>query len=188
MGGFHVAAVVMVVSGATKVASPDAFDALLRSLVGGPARRVRGGVGRFVGALEVLLGVVAVVLGSTSAAAAVAVAYVCFAVVVVVARRRGVESCGCFGEAAAPPSTVHVVIDLAGAGFAAMAAIDPPGSLGAVLTDQPWGGVPYLFAVGLASWFAVLVATRGAEVAALVTAADLRRAESSNGRGPGRSR
>lgn len=160
-GAFHVVAVVIVVGGAAKVASPDAFAALLRSL-GLPGRR---SLARLAGAVEVALGCIAVVVGGLGPTVAVAVAYAVFAVVVVVARRRGAASCGCFGAAAAPPSPVHVAVNTASAAVATAAAVAGGApDLPSVLGDQPVFGVPYLFLVGVGTWLAVAIDTTGAVV------------------------
>ena len=67
------------------------------------------------------------ILGGRIAALVVAATYAVFTVVVVAARRAGAESCGCFGAVAAPPSTVHVVVNAASAVLALAAAVVGPG-------------------------------------------------------------
>lgn len=160
-GAFHVVAVVIVVGGAAKVASPDAFAALLRSL------RLPGGtaLARLAGAVEVALGCTAVVVGGVVATGAVALAYAVFAAVVVVARRRGAASCGCFGAAAAPPSPVHVAVNSISALIAGAAAVvGGIPDLVTVLGDQPLAGVPYMVLVAVGTWLAVTIDTTGAVV------------------------
>ena len=71
---------------------------------------------------EVGLGAAALIRGGSLVAAAVAAAYLAFAVWVVIALARKHQTCNCFGEADTPPTLLHVVIDLvlsAGAGVAA---------------------------------------------------------------------
>src|SRR5690606_27633207 len=105
------------------------------------------------GIAEVALGAAAIVIGGRISTAAIAVAYVAFAGVVLAARRSGAASCGCFGAAAAPPSVVHVVVNLASAGVALATALAGDLSpVDAVLGDQPLLGVPYLVTVATGVW------------------------------------
>lgn len=161
-GAFHVVAAVIAAGGAAKVASPDAFAALLRSL----GVRVGRAGSRAVGAAEVLLGVGAISMGGRGWAAAVAVAYAAFAVAVVSARRVGAASCGCFGAASAPPGAVHVVVNSlsAAVALATAAAGDVP-AIDAVLRDQPALGIPYVLAVATGAWLVITVDTGGAVLA-----------------------
>lgn len=166
MGGYHAAATLLVVSGAVKAARPRPFESALVALGWSRPR----GVGRLVGAMEVVVGATAVVAGGRTGASAVAVAYVAFAAVVVLARRRGVPSCGCFGSAASPPVPLHVVVDLAAAALAATAVVAPAAPLSEVLAEQPWAGLPYLGSVGIAVWLTWLVSTRLAWLTTVVAA------------------
>lgn len=152
----QVVALVVVVGGAAKLVRPAPFAALLSALglPGGEA------AARLVGAAEVALGAATFVTGARWAAALLALAYLVFAVSVVLARRHGAASCGCFGAADAPPSTVHVVLNLVSAGVAVAAAVVGAESLGASLADQPAAGVPYLAALGVAVYFVVRISLR----------------------------
>ena len=152
----QVVALVVVVGGAAKLVRPGPFAELLDTL-GAP-----GGVvtARAAGVVEVALGAVAFLTGARWAAALLAAAYLVFAGTVVLARRRGAASCGCFGAADAPPSTAHLVLNLVSAAVAAAAAAFGAASLGATLSGQPAAGVPYLVAVGVAVYFVVRISLR----------------------------
>ncbi len=116
---------VLVASGATKVADPAPFAAAVAAL--GRTRSPRPVVATGVGLVEVALGLAALVVGGPWPAALVALAYAAFAAVVLVARRRGLASCGCFGARSGAPSTTHAVINGASAAVAGAAALtDPP--------------------------------------------------------------
>jgi hypothetical protein len=157
-GAFHIVALVVLVGGTAKVASPAGFASLLRSL------RLPGGTvaSRLTGVAEVAVGAWAIIAGGAVTAAVIAATYAVFAVTVVAARRAGSASCGCFGSAAAPPSTVHVIVNLVSASVALAAALvgGAPG-LASVLADQPLAGLPYLVAVGTGAWLAVTIDTHG---------------------------
>jgi uncharacterized membrane protein YphA (DoxX/SURF4 family) len=159
-GAFQILAAVIAVGGLTKVAAPDAFTATLRSL-GLPGGRVAA---RVSGAVEVLVGVGAVVVGGRVAALVVAATYALFALVVLAARRAGAESCGCFGAVAAPPSTVHVTVNATSAAIALLAAVDGPLGLVDVLSDQPLAGIPYLVTIAIGVWLTVVLDTTGAQL------------------------
>ncbi|MFM7064318.1 MAG: MauE/DoxX family redox-associated membrane protein [Actinomycetes bacterium] len=152
----QVVALVVVVGGIAKLVRPHPFAALLGSLgVPGGAATARA-----AGMVEVALGAAAVVTGARWAAALLAAAYVVFALTVVVAQRRGAVSCGCFGVVDAPPSTLHVVVNLVSAGVAAAAAAVGSEPLRATLAEQPAAGLPYLAAVGVAVYFVVRLDVR----------------------------
>lgn len=159
-GVFQILAVVVVVGGAAKLVTPAAFATTLRTL-GLPGGTVAA---RLAGLVEVALGTAALVLGGTATAAALAALYVVFTLVVVQARRRGAESCGCFGQVAAPPSVVHVVVNAASALLAAAAAAVGVAGLADVLADQPLAGVPYLVTVATGAWLVVVLDTVGAQL------------------------
>jgi uncharacterized membrane protein YphA (DoxX/SURF4 family) len=161
LGAFQIVSVVLVASGVAKIVSPDGFASLLRSL-GLPQRR---SMAVLAGVAEVVLGTAALLLGGAVLAAFVAAAYVVFAIVVVLARRSGAEDCGCFGAASAPPSVVHVVVNLASGAVAAAIAVsgDVPW-IGEVLADQPALGLPYLLTVATGAWLVITLDTVAAEV------------------------
>ncbi len=154
-------AVVVVVSGATKVGSPGPFADLTSSMglrIGRPGARI-------VGVAEIALGAWVLAVGGRLACAVLAGSYAVFAMVVVLARRNGAASCGCFGAAAAPPSMVHVVVNLVSAAVAALgAATGDVTGIATALGDQPLAGVPYLLLLGTGAWLVVAVDTVGASV------------------------
>lgn len=127
-------------AGLAKLREPAAMAALLDS-IGLPDHRAAGFA---VGAVEMVLASGALLVGGTLPHAAMATAYLAFAVVlVIVLRRGGSPSCGCFGSRSAPPHAVHVAADLGAAAVALAAAIaGTPGLLTGALSSQPWSGVP----------------------------------------------
>lgn len=133
-----VAALLLAGAGALKLVDPAMTAGALRAL-GLPSAPwlVRAGAGA-----ELVLGVVAVVVGGAVLWALVAASYLAFAAFVVVALRAGtmVGSCGCFGREETPPHPVHVAVDLALAAAAAGAAAQGLAPLDA-LADAPGPGV-----------------------------------------------
>src|SRR6476620_540749 len=104
IGSFGVVSAVLVVSGVAKLATPAPTASLLATLHLPASPRVA----RLLGVVEIAVGMAAVLIGGAVLAAIVGALYLGFAAVVVMARRAGAPSCGCFGAGAAPPSTVHV--------------------------------------------------------------------------------
>lgn len=157
VGTFHLLAGVIVVGGLAKVAAPDAFARLARS----PRP-----VARLVGLGEVALGGAAILVGGPLAAAAVAFAYAAFTVVIVVAKRAGSPSCGCFGAVAAPPHPLHIVLNALSCVIAiAIALSGGVPALSATLAAQPIAGIPYVAAVATGTWLVVTLSTTGAALA-----------------------
>jgi hypothetical protein len=159
-GPFAIAALVLALGGALKALEPaDTANAL---------RALRLPSGRFFvrvgGALELGVGLAALVTGATVLAALVGVSYIVFALVVLVALRSGrpISSCGCLGKIDTPPSWVHVAIDViaAGVAIAAATAVDIQVALPDVLSSQPLAGVPFtlLLIVGVALVFVAFTA------------------------------
>jgi hypothetical protein len=134
---FWAVCLVLVASGATKVAEPESFAAALASFgIGGTSvdHRADGDTpGRWfavaVGVVEIGIGLNALVLGGTVVAVLAALAYACFAVVVLVARRRGLPSCGCFGARSGTPSLAHAGLNAGSAVVCAGAAVVGPDAL-----------------------------------------------------------
>lgn len=158
IGPFTIAAALLIVGGIAKAVRPgDTAHALQLAGVPVPAPLVRLG-----GALEVGLGVWAVLSAGRLAAALVAISYAGFAVFVAVAMARGLPlaSCGCFGRLDTPPSAVHLVVDAAAVAVAIAVVSDPGDGLRRVLEDQPAKGVPYavLVIAGMAAALVVLTA------------------------------
>jgi hypothetical protein len=159
---FQTVALVILVGGAAKVVAPGGFAGLLTTFRV-PAPKA---VAVAAGVVEVVLGAVALVVAGPWTALAVAVAYLVFAGTVLLARRRGAPDCGCFGAVAAPPSGLHVVLNLVAAAVAlgAAAVAGGPAPVLDVLGDQPLLGVPYVVLLGLATWLVVVLDTTGAVV------------------------
>jgi hypothetical protein len=154
-GPYLASAALLVAAGGAKLVDPLPLVRALRSArLPGPRLAVRA-----VAALEVAIGAAAVLLGSRSAAVAVAVSYAAFTGFVLLARRRGgvLASCGCFGKADTPPTTTHVVVTGALALVAAAVAVRPLGTLGDLLGAQPGAGLPLLVAAAAVAVTAYLV-------------------------------
>lgn len=106
---------------------------------------------RGLGIVEIAIGTAAFLTSHPIASLLTASAYVSFAVFVLAARRAEtpVQSCGCFGKAETPPSLIHITVNLAAAGIAAMTAARPNTRLIELLADQPGSGVPLLLLTGV---------------------------------------
>ncbi len=159
---FQMVAVVILVSGAAKIVAPSGFAGLLTTF-GVPGPRF---VAIAAGVVELVLGAAALVVGGRVLALAVGAAYLLFAGTVLVARRRGAPDCGCFGAVAAPPSLLHVALNVAAAAVALGAAAVAPGPVAVldVLAEQPLAGVVYVGLLALAAWLVVVLDTTGAVV------------------------
>ncbi len=136
-GAFWAVSLVLVASGATKLAEPTAFaDALAGLGVGGPdgsSSRRWTAVG--VGLVEVGLGLNALVLGGAFVAALSALAYAAFTAVVLVARSRGMDSCGCFGARSGTPTVAHAAINAVSGLVCVAAVLAPPPAVSVGLGD-----------------------------------------------------
>lgn len=152
------ACLLLVAGGALKVVRPaDTARALAALRLPGASRlAVRVGAG-----VEVLAGVGALVVGGRVLAGLIAVAYLGFAGVVVLALRRRLplRSCGCFGVVESPPVALHAVLDLVAAGAAGAVALGPAPSLASVLGSQPLGGAPLAALVVVVAYLAYLALT-----------------------------
>jgi hypothetical protein len=157
-GPLAIAAVLLAAGGVAKMRTPlDTARALQGVGIGATALMVRVGAG-----VEVVLGLVALIIGSPVVAALVAASYLVFAAFVVLAlhARAPISSCGCFGKVDTPPSRVHVVIDAAIAAMAASVAITGTDvSMPAILPDQPLLGVPFVFLVAVGTGLVFLAFT-----------------------------
>jgi hypothetical protein len=119
-----------------------------------------------VGASEIGLGA-AGLAGWRAAALVMGGAYLAFAVVAEVARRRGVPSCGCFGATEAPPGIMHVVLDVASAAVAfAAAALSVDRSLLGALDRGPTIAIGTIAALAASVTMIIATETVGAEVVA----------------------
>src|SRR5712691_2564863 len=124
---FFIASTLLVVSGAVKLARPDPASRAL-TLAGVPGRSLSA---RGLGAAEVAIGAVCLAAPSPASAAAMAALYVAFALFLVRLMTVGtpVSSCGCLGAAAAPPTVLHVYLNIAAASAGVLAAAAPPRAL-----------------------------------------------------------
>lgn len=156
-GPFLVVALLLTVAGALKAYDPTmTAGALRRAGLGVPPVVVRIG-----GAIEVVVGVAAIVTGGPVAAALVALSYLLFTAFVVVAlvRHIPIGSCGCFGKIDTPPSVVHVGLNVGAIVTATAVALGPGGGIGDVLADQDLLGLPFLVLVATATYLAFLALT-----------------------------
>lgn len=156
-GPFAVAATLLALGGASKAWQPsDTARALTMLRLPASPRLVRIG-----GALELVIGVGALVYGNRVLAVLVAVSYAAFAAFVLLALRRGapISSCGCFGKADTPPSRVHVVVNVAAALVAVGVAVDPNGGITDVMADQPLLGLPFALLVAVGVYLTFLALT-----------------------------
>lgn len=153
-GPFLIACAILGLGGIAKVVAPLPARQALRTLgVPTPIAAVR-----LLGCAELALACAAFFSGGTILPILVGVAYLAFAgFVVIMLRRSGDTSCGCFGSAATPPSWLHVLVNLASAGVAfAAIGID---SLGTVLDEQPAAGIPLLGLVAVGTYALYLLLT-----------------------------
>jgi hypothetical protein len=118
----------LAVAGIAKWRAPEPTAALLAAL-GSPAGPFAV---RALAALELAAGASLVAAPGPLTGSACAALYVAFALVVLVARRRGVASCGCLGAAATEPSRFHAGLDAAFAAACAGAALVSPDGLPAL--------------------------------------------------------
>ena len=134
----------LVVAGALKVVDPTGTIGALRALgvsVDAPGIRVLAGA-------EVVLGVLALSVSSAVIAVGVALSYLLFGVVTIVAVTRNlpIDSCGCLGRLETPPGGRHLVVIAAAFVGAVAQVLDPDASLLERLTEDGVDGV--LFALG----------------------------------------
>ena len=151
-GPFVLAASLLAIGGALKLGRPhDTAQALTAMGLRTPRFTSSRTLVRVGGAIEVVVGVGALVTGGPIFALLVAFSYLLFAGFVVAALRSGapISSCGCFGKVDTPPSVVHVAIDLVLAAVAVGAAFAGDVALGDVLAEQPLLGLPFLFLIAI---------------------------------------
>ncbi len=155
---FYLAAGLLIASGVGKIVRPaPAVDALAAAGLPGPPVAARA-----LGVVEVLTGAAALWRPSIATALAVGVLYLAFALFLLrLIQRGGATTCGCVGSGEAPPSRLHVTLDLAAAAVAAAVAVLGVPSLGSAVAASPLAGVPLV--VGLLG-AAVLLAIAVVEV------------------------
>lgn len=150
------ACLLLAAAGAAKVRRPASTARALRSagLPSGPP------LARLLGAVEIAVAVWCVLSGSRPACALVAAFYLGFAAFTARLLLGGKgSSCGCFGEADTPASSIHVVVNIGLAAFAVAAAVEPPGPVASVIADQPLAGVPFVALAVLGAWASYLTLT-----------------------------
>jgi hypothetical protein len=139
-----------------KAAQPEPARRALRSL----SVRLPSTVVRAIGVAEVLVAVLALVVGG-AAWWLVAACYAGFVIVAVALwRRREVESCGCFGAVGSRPSGLHLAVTAVGLGLALVAAAQAAeGPLRAALQDAGEG--PLVMASAAIATYLLVVALAG---------------------------
>jgi len=168
IGPYLAACVLLVVAGLSKAWYPDDTARAVVATVPLRLAVVRPLV-RTGAAVEAVVGAAGLVHPSPWTAALVSASYLGFAGFVAVVLTRGgpLATCGCFGTPDTPATRLHVVVDLALAGSAAVvAATVPAGWLTGLLARQPWHGAPLLLASGVCAWLAYLALARLSEVGA----------------------
>jgi hypothetical protein len=142
------AGALLVVAGGPKVLRPHDTWRALRS-VGVPVPTVAVRLG---GAVEVAVGILAILQGGHTADALVAASYLGFTGFVVVALRKGgvLASCGCVGRPDTPPTATHAVVTTL---FATAAGIGASGAPSGLLGWHPASTATAVAVLG----FAVLV-------------------------------
>ncbi|MGI9659654.1 MAG: MauE/DoxX family redox-associated membrane protein [Gaiellaceae bacterium] len=151
---FLIAAGLLVVAGYAKIREPHGAARVVSALgigLGLPAVRL-------LGVAEVALGVAAFASGTRWIAVALALAFALFGAIGIwlLVGPADLPSCGCLGALETPPSPLHVLLSVAGAGSAALAAVADPARIDTYLGSLPALGVPFLVAVGAGIAAAVL--------------------------------
>ena len=149
---FFVASGLLVASGIGKVLRPAPALSALRSagMAWSPRLLARG-----IGVVEVAVGAAALSWPAAVTGGLVAGLYLAFAVFLVrLIRIGGASTCGCVGAADAPPSVLHVALDLVAASVAVAVALWPVPSMGSVVAASPFFGIPLV--IGLAGAGALL--------------------------------
>lgn len=156
------AAIVLVVSGLQKLRRPAGAARAVRTLaraLAAPPHLVRVASStvtlRVLGAVEVVAGLGVLTTPWSVATWTLAALYAGFAVFVVAALATGapLHSCGCFGEADAPPTARHVAVDAAIAALAVLAATDTgAGAPRETLGSSSGGGALVALAAAVVLW------------------------------------
>jgi len=138
VGPLAVVAMVLVVSGVQKLRLPAASLPAM-AVVGLPAR---GAAVRAIGLGELAVGATALLVTARGAATALAAAYLLLTMVSLrLVRAAGLQSCGCFGRASAPPHAAQVVANAASAVTAGIAAVAGTEALVPMVARSPAGGI-----------------------------------------------
>lgn len=153
------AALLLVASGLAKLRDAGPAARMIASVLPRLPRSMRPIAVRALAVAEIGAGASAVAVGR-SAFAAVAALYLGFAVVVVLALRRGQRaSCGCFGAADAPLGRAHLAVDLVAAAVAVAASISAPPALAGIGALAPLPAVVATGQVVLLAWLGYLALT-----------------------------
>jgi hypothetical protein len=153
------ASILVIASGLAKFlrTAPASRALAAAALPSGPA------VVRALAVVEAAIGGAFVLRPSAATGVLLAGLYLAFAAFLAALLRHPAQAstCGCLGERHAPPSRLHVVLDVVAAGAAAgVAALSvaghaPPGLI-AQAGRLGWSGVPFVVGVTLAAWLAAL--------------------------------
>jgi len=154
---------VLVASGATKVAEPDAFARALDAFGVLPKRAGSPDpMGRWaaviIGLVEIGIGFNALVIGGPLLGWMAAIAFGLFTVVVLVARARGLSSCGCFGARSGTPNLAHAALNAGSSVVCGAAALTGPVALADGLDGLGRGTAIAVVAGVLAVAAAIIVA------------------------------
>jgi hypothetical protein len=141
-------AALLALAGAQKLLDPTMTVGALRGL-GLPSGKL---LVRLGSAVELALGIAAVVVGGAALWWLVALSYVAFAAFVVAALRAGtmIGSCGCFGREDTPPHPSHVVLNVALAAIAGVTAVRSPAAPLDALGDHPGAAFAVVAVTGVA--------------------------------------
>ena len=153
------ASVLLIASGVAKLRRTEPSSRALAA-----ARLPSGApVVRTLAVAETSVGVAFVLRPAPVTALLLAAMYVAFAVFLVALLRRPAEAstCGCLGDRQAPPSRLHVGMDLIAAAAAiAVATLSATGTAPPSFLAEAgrlgWRGVPFVVGVGLAAWLGTL--------------------------------
>jgi hypothetical protein len=143
-GPLHLAALVLVISGAQKVGAPrPAAQAMADAGLPVPRRR-RAAVGIALGVIEAATGLAVFAFPHAASAAWLGAFYLALAAFVIALRRRDATAgCGCFGAASTPPTNAHVVVNVVAAAVALGAAAIGVPDIVDVLDEGAGVAVPY---------------------------------------------
>ncbi len=145
-GPYLAAAALLAVSGLLKLRQPAASARALERR----GLRPLVALAPFLAAAEVVVGLGALTVDRRAFPALAAAFYLAFSAFVglaLTADGPGAD-CGCFGAVETPPTTLHLVLNLAAAGVCGAVAFGSGGSVGRALHDQPLLGVPLLLLAG----------------------------------------
>ena len=158
-------AAVLIVAGARKLTAPEATAAALHGARLPSDRRLV----RVLGAGEIAIGAAAMLAGDTLFAGLLGLTYSAFALFAYRQSRAG-QGCGCFGEADAPATTLHVAVNVVGAVLAGVAAWRPADSLLGGLGPEVLPAVATVALIVLGAVALRLVLTALPDLAAAVAA------------------